>query len=146
MALLGSGAPEAQDCGVGALANLAVNPRCRELIADANAIGPLVQLLGSSDVGDGVKEMAVGTLTNLAILPANQVPQDAPEGFSDGTASFFGRNRQENDLLYKPWRSVRHADFSIVSPTEAICMGMAAKTRSPTISHDTTACRRNGAC
>ena len=93
MALLGSGAPEAQDCGVGALANLAVNPRCRELIADANAIAPLVQLLGPSDVGDGVKEMAVGTLTNLAILPANQVTQDAPEGLSDGTAikAFLGK-------------------------------------------------------
>ena len=76
--LMGSENPEARDCGVGALANLAANTRCRELIADADAIGPLVQLLSSSDVGDGVKEMAVGTLTNLAILPANQVPQDAP--------------------------------------------------------------------
>ena len=66
-------AEEGQDCAVGALANLAVNPRCRQLIADAHGIPPLVHLLSANGVGEGVREIAVGTLTNLAILPANQV-------------------------------------------------------------------------
>ena len=70
--LLSTESPEAQDCAVGGLANLAIVPRCRELIADAHGIPPLIQLLGMEDVGEGVKEIAVGTLTNLAILPANQ--------------------------------------------------------------------------
>lgn len=71
--MLGSESPEAQDCAVGALANLAVVSRCRELIADADGIPPLIQLLGSEGSSEGVKEIAVGTLTNLAIVPANQV-------------------------------------------------------------------------
>lgn len=71
--LLTAESPEAQDCAVGALANLSVNPRCRELIADAHGISPLIQILSMEGLGEGVKEMAVGTLTNLAILPANQV-------------------------------------------------------------------------
>ena len=71
--MLGFDSPEAQDCAVGALANLAVIPRCRELMADAHGIPPLVQLLGLEGPGEGVKEIAVGTLTNLAIHPGNQV-------------------------------------------------------------------------
>ncbi len=71
--MVSSGAEEGQDCAVGALANLAVNPRCRQLIADAQGIPPLIQLLSENGVGEGIREMAVGTLTNLAILPANQV-------------------------------------------------------------------------
>ena len=71
--LVSSEAEEGQDCAVGALANLAVNPRCRQLIADAHGIPPLVHLLSANGVGEGVREIAVGTLTNLAILPANQV-------------------------------------------------------------------------
>lgn len=72
--MVSSEAEEGQDCAVGALANLAVNPRCRQLIADAQGIPPLIQLLSASGVGEGIREMAVGTLTNLAILPPNQVP------------------------------------------------------------------------
>lgn len=70
--LLSSENPAAQDSALGALANLAIVPRCRELIADAHGIAPLVQILGLEDVDEGVKELATGTLTNLAILPANQ--------------------------------------------------------------------------
>ena len=71
--MLSLGSPEAQDCAAGALANLSANPRCRELIADAHGIPPLICLLGMDDIGEGIREIAVGTLTNLAILPANQV-------------------------------------------------------------------------
>lgn len=73
VALLASDSSDAQDCAVGALANLAVNTRCRELIADADGLSALVKLLTDASTGDGIQEMAVGALTNLAILPQNQV-------------------------------------------------------------------------
>lgn len=73
VALLQSESREAQDCAVGALANLAVTTRCRELIADADGLSALVGVLCNASVGDGIQEMAVGALTNLAILPQNQV-------------------------------------------------------------------------
>ena len=72
VALLSSESSEAQDCAVGALANLAVTPQGRQVLADANAIEHVIHILGIEGVSEGVKEMAVGTLTNLAINPANQ--------------------------------------------------------------------------
>ena len=76
--LLSSETPEAQDCAVGALANLAVTPQGREVLANANAIDHVIRILSLEGVSEGVKEMAVGTLTNLAINPANQVYSLSP--------------------------------------------------------------------
>lgn len=64
---------EALDCAAGALANVSMNPRCRELVADAHGIFPLIRLLAIDGIGEGICEIAVGALTNLAILPTNQV-------------------------------------------------------------------------
>jgi hypothetical protein len=76
--MVSSDAEDGQDCAVGALANLAINPRCRQLIADAQGIPPLIHILSANGVGEGIREMAVGALTNLAILPANQVTAPPP--------------------------------------------------------------------
>ena len=80
--LLAAESSEAQDCAVGAVANMSANARCRELITDADGIEPLVMLLTASSVGLGVQEMAVLSLTNLACMPDNQVAS------CDATPSF----------------------------------------------------------
>ena len=71
--LLSDDTPEGQDSGIGALANLAVIPRNRELIADAGGIEAVIKLLGQTGIDEEVLNMTVGTLANLATLPANQV-------------------------------------------------------------------------
>ena len=64
-------AVEAQDCGVGALANLATVPRCKEMIADAG-VDPLIRMLSQPGVEEHILDMAVGTIANLATLKPNQ--------------------------------------------------------------------------
>lgn len=69
---------EAQDCSVGALANLAAVPRCKELIADAG-MEALIKLLSEPGIEEHILDMAVGTLANLATLKSNQVTS-SPQG------------------------------------------------------------------